>query len=345
MENSKFVTEWVIETVKEKYADDIALVVSHSTLRIDENEEVISYFVPITERGRTFARTFILDGEGFDIWGIEWERLEKFAALEEYNITCLADGEVLYARMPADKQRFEELKKIQAEHLADEAFMRKCALEAYAQAKSIYYETLFAKGSDVKLGAGYTLDYLARAIAFINCSYFKKSQTDQLNELNKMKKIPDGFLKMYREIIFEPSDEKQKKMCFALIIMVQEFLEKNSDFPDAGAHIQPSEYNFQDLADWYAELSYTWLRIRRYSKKRDVLKVYMWGIMLQEELNRVCTDFGLEKMELMDGFDADDLSAFAARADRLEEQIRKIIRTGGGVIREYKSVEEFISEV
>ena len=29
MENSKFVTEWVIETVKEKYADDIALVVSH----------------------------------------------------------------------------------------------------------------------------------------------------------------------------------------------------------------------------------------------------------------------------------------------------------------------------
>lgn len=145
MENSKFVTEWVIETVKEKYADDIALVVSHSTLRIDENEEVISYFVPITERGRTFARTFILDGEGFDIWGIEWERLEKFAALEEYNITCLADGEVLYARMPADKQRFEELKKIQAEHLADEAFMRKCALEAYAQAKSIYYETLFAK--------------------------------------------------------------------------------------------------------------------------------------------------------------------------------------------------------
>ena len=115
MENSKFVTEWVIETVKEKYADDIALVVSHSTLRIDENEEVISYFVPITERGRTFARTFILDGEGFDIWGIEWERLEKFAALEEYNITCLADGEVLYARMPADKQRFEELKKIQLE--------------------------------------------------------------------------------------------------------------------------------------------------------------------------------------------------------------------------------------
>lgn len=55
MENSKFVTEWVIETVKEKYADDIALVVSHSTLRIDENEEVISYFVPITERGRTLS--------------------------------------------------------------------------------------------------------------------------------------------------------------------------------------------------------------------------------------------------------------------------------------------------
>lgn len=345
MENSKFVTEWVLETVKEKYADDIALVVSHSTLRIDENEEVISYFVPITERGHTFARTFILNGEGFDIWGIEWGRLEKFAALEEYNITCLADGEVLYARTPADTLRFEQLKKIQAEHLADEAFMRKRALEAYAQAKSIYYETLFAKGSDVKLGAGYTLDYLARAIAFTNCSYFKKSQTDQLNELNDMKKIPDGFLKMYRDIILEPSNGKQKKMCFELIMMVQEFLEKNKNISDAGAHTKPLEYNFQDMADWYAELSYTWLRIRHYSESGNIVKTYMWGIMLQEELNRICTDFGFDKMELMDGFNADNLSAFAARADRLEEQIRKIIQRGGGVIREYKNVKELISEV
>jgi len=109
MNTEKFVTEWVLDTVKEKYADDIALVVAHSTLRISDEQQVMSYFVPITDKGRKFAQTFILAGQGFDIWGIEWERLEQFAELNEYNITCLADGEVLYARTPEDQEWFESL--------------------------------------------------------------------------------------------------------------------------------------------------------------------------------------------------------------------------------------------
>ena len=64
MKNSEFVTNWIIGTVKEKYADDIALVVSHTTLRIDDSELSASYFVPITNRGNELARTFILNGEG-----------------------------------------------------------------------------------------------------------------------------------------------------------------------------------------------------------------------------------------------------------------------------------------
>lgn len=106
-----FVTQWVLDTVRESYADDIALVISHTTLRMDESRRAISYFVPVTKKGEDFARTFILKGVGYDIWGIPWERLEKFAALEEYNITCLADADILYARTEKDRERFETLQK------------------------------------------------------------------------------------------------------------------------------------------------------------------------------------------------------------------------------------------
>ena len=109
MENREFVTKWVIDVVKNEYPEDIALVVSHTTLRIDDQVKAVSYFVPITERGYHFGRTFILEGVGFDIWGIDWQRLEKFAELEEYNITCLADGEILYARTKEDAERFRRL--------------------------------------------------------------------------------------------------------------------------------------------------------------------------------------------------------------------------------------------
>ena len=345
MKNREAVTNWVLDQVNKEYKDDIALVVSHTTLRIDENEKAMSYFVPITKRGREFARTFILAGEGFDIWGIEWERLEQFAKLEDYNITCLADGEILYARTPADRERFEELQRVQANYLKDDGMMRKCALEAYEQARNIFLETVLGKGSDVKLGAGYVLDYLARAIAFTNHSYFKKSQTDQMNELHAMTNIPDGFTDLYRKVIVERSDEEQKKLCYEMMMMVQDFLKKNSLNPDRAADKGSAEHNFQDLADWYAELSYTWLRIRFYSDQKDIVKTYMWGILLQEEMNHVCADFELEKMDLMSVYDAQNLTDFADHANALEMQIRDIIRTHGGRIREYHSAEELLHEV
>lgn len=337
MKNDTFVTNWVLSTVKEQYANDIALVVAHSTLNIDSDEAVVSYFVPITHRGRQFAQTFILEGQGYDIWGIEWERLERFAALEEYNITVLADSRILYARTPEDAARFEMLKQAQQYNLCDPIRARKQALESYATAKNLYTELLFAEGSDIRLYAGYVLDYLARAVAFANHRYFRKSQTEQPEELKTMEKVPDGFSEKYLETIRTSDDERRKQLCHQLIALVGSFLS-----PDTTGQC---ERNFQDLADWYAELSYTWLRIRYYTQNNDPIKVHMWGIMLQNELNEVCADFGLPRMELMSEFDWDDLSRFVTRANMLEAQMKAIITAHGGVIRDFKSTGEFLHEV
>lgn len=337
-----FVTQWVLDTIKKEYADDIALVVSHTTLRMDENHKAISYFVPVTKKGEAFARTFILKGVGYDIWGIPWERLERFANLEEYNITCLADGEILYARTEEDRIRFETLQKKLALHLADKNKMRAKALQAYSQAKKIYLEMLFASGSDVKLGAGYVADYLAQAVAFSNNSYFKKSQTDQLRELKDMKDVPGGFDQLYTKILFEKDGTLQKKGCHQLISLMQDYLSEKE--PEKNVSI-PTEHNYQDLADWYGELSYTWLRIRHYVQQNDAVKVYMWGIYLQSELNDVCQDFGAKKVELMKYFDCENLSLIAQKAEEAEKLIRDMIAKGGGIIHEYQSEEEFLNEI
>lgn len=340
MNNKELITKWVLEKVEEEYKDDIALVVSHNTLRLESEKGTpsISYFIPITDKGRRFARTFILDGVGIDLWGIEWERMEQFADLNEYNISCLADSQVLYARTPEDRERFENLKKRQAENFSNPVLMRAHALQALEQAKQIYLNMLFSKGSDVKLGAGYVLDYTAQAIAFSNCRYFKEAQAEQLEELSQMEHVPERFAPGYLAVIREKEEETQKKQCYELIHLVQEFLERPEE-------LQPQEKNFQDLADWYCELSYTWLRIRSYCKAGNSTKVYMWGIMLQEELNRVCFDFGIPKMELMKAFDASRLQEFSGYADSLEQEMRKIITEGGGRIREYRNYEEFLNEV
>ena len=339
--NNNFVTNWVINTVKEKYPDDIALVISHSTLRINDSEQCMSYFVPITKRGNELSRTFILNGEGFDIWGIPWERLESFAELEEYTITVLADAEILYAKNDEYAHRFKMLQEKLRANLADKTKMRICALMAYAQAKSIYLEMLFAKRSDIKLTAGYVLDYLAQSVAFSNLTYFKKAQTAQLvelEELNNMGKVPSGFYELYLSIIKEKDEAEQKRKCYNAIRIVQDFLFESS------VETTEKEQNFQDLADWYAELSYTWLRLRYYAEHGDFVKVYMWGIYLQNELNNVCDDFCLEKQELMECYDHEDFNAFINRANEIEQYMRQAITAGGGVIHEYSTEEEFLNE-
>ncbi len=133
-------------------------------------------------------------------------------------------------------------------------------------------------------------------------------------------------------------------MSYELILTTQKFLSENAPSSEL-SNIQRKERNFQDLADWYAELSYTWLRIRHYAQEQDAVKVYMWGIMLQEEPNNVCADFGLEKMELMAAYDPDNLSAFAGCSDKYESEMRTIIEDGGGTIREFKDFEEFLDEI
>lgn len=279
---------------------------------------------------------------GYDIWGISWQRLENFARLEEYNTTVLADAEVLYARTEQDRERFAALQRELAANLADDGQTRICALQAYKHAKEIYLHMLFCAGSDVKMGAGYVLDYLAQAVAFLNHSYFHKSQTDQLAELDRMVNVPEGFAKLYGEILSEKTDAGQKEGCYRLICLVQRFLEEHS----AGREIkEPDERNYQDLADWYAELSYTWLRLRHYARQGDAVKLYMWGIFLQNELNSVCEDFGLEKIELMKYYDRDNLQLLADRGDETERRIRDIITEGGGKIREYVTQKEFLNEV
>ena len=154
--------------------------------------------------------------------------------------------------------------------------------------------------------------------------------------------VPEGFAALYSDIFFEKDQERQKRDCHRLICLTRDYLDQRAP---ARKDASPAEQNYQDLADWYGELSYTFLRIRHYTDAGDPVRVYMWGIYLQSELNQVCMDFGIEKMDLMSCFDAQNLSLIAERANEAERLIRTAITRGGGIIHEYASREEFLNEV
>ncbi len=55
----------------------------------------------------------------------------------------------------------------------------------------------------------------------------------------------------------------------------------------------------------------------------------MWGILLQQELNSVCEDFGLQKMRLMEHYHPDRHGEFSNYADQMEKEMRSTIQQHG----------------
>ena len=334
------VLAWAIEKAERDYPGQICLMIQSLNLRFPEERAVpsIDFFVPADGFADTLSRTFIIDGVGVDVYARSWARLEEMAELNDYNAHLMGEGTVVYARSEEDRQRFLALQARFRAHLADPDFMYQKALERLDTAMRLYQQGLFEENlGRVRMYAGYVADYLAQAIACANGDYFRYSQVSQLEELARMR-TPEGFCAAYEAIYRADSAAALRTLAEWMVRQTRAFLEENrpprpETTPD-----------WNGLAGWYQELSYTWLRIRYYCAQNDFRRVFAWGIFLQQELDIVAEEFGFPPIDLLPRYDPDDLPAFAAWSDETERQIRAILTEHGAKIAEYADFAEFARE-
>lgn len=334
--------DWLINKIKTEYKDDVSLVVGNDLLRLDQdkNGSYFNYFIPANEKAYTLAKTFIIDGIGYDLYPRSWQSIENSANLDDYNPTCLSNVEILYCRNKEDKQRFLDMQTKMRENLANPGFMFKKALEKLNVAMEIYQTMMFEDNTGkVRMAAGFIADYLSVAVAFTNQTYFKYSQIDQMAELSSMKEIPYNFLQYYKGIINADTVDELKKLSHEIILNTRRFL--SSRKPEN----ENKKYNtdFRNLADWYQELCYTWRRIYWWCDKKDTQKAFVWGCGLQHELDIVKEEFGLEEMDLLSSFIADDLASFRRTAERLEHYIIEEIGRHGVKLEKYATIDDFLA--
>lgn len=332
-------TQWVIEKIKREYPDDVSLLISCNALRMPEDKGhlLFDYYVPETERGYELARTFIVAGKGYDLYPRSWERIAQMAAYNDCN-SCLFRAEIIYARSEQDRQRFEAFRQKFLDNLKDPGFTYHKALEKLQAAMEIYQTLMFEKSlSRIRMAAGFIADYLSMAVACINGRYFKASQLNQTEELKEMPALPEGFLKNYEKLYLEDDPCAIRDLAHSMIASVRHFLMERRP-----ASPQP-EADFRELASWYQELIYTWRRIDLAAAERDYKRAFVWGCYLQQELDTVCTEFGLPKMELMDTYDAGELRPLQQRAHLLEQEICRAIESHGAALDQWESAEDFLA--
>jgi len=337
----KRLADWAVNKIESEYNKDVCLLLEHKTLMLEKDMEdvVFGFYIPATNRANGLARTFIIDGIGHDLFPMSWETIESMADVKHYNTTCLADAEILWAKSDEDRQRFISLKARLQANLKNPQYMIERSKKWLNTVAEVYQDTLFEERlCKIRENAGYICDLLSIAVAFANLRYFKHGQTNQLQELSDMKKVPKDFIKLYKDVIAESCPNTQKRLCYELIKNTKEFFASlempptTTDSPD-----------FSELANWYQELCYTWRRVYHWCDENDPINAYVWCCMLQNEVDEWGGKFGITDTAILSSYNVNNLDCLQKQAEKVEMVFRQALEMNCIKLEEYKSVEDFLS--
>ena len=321
--------DWIGKTVRSHYTGKVALVClygSHINGTANEHSDVDCYFVPKTEEGMALARTFLLEGVGYDIYPAPWERLEAIARLEQSHQPMVGDVQVLYADSPADLEKLEAVGWQLRDNLADPVFRGRAAKERFARACS----RLPQANDDLKtarLKAGGLLMDVAEVFAFGQGEYYHYGLKRQFPDLLALPQLPDGLEEDYLAVLKAKTSAEIACACQRLLEGCPWPVMQNQQ-PVAWGDRPAAE----QLAGLYEEISSTFLKIYRCAEVGDPVLAF---------LSAVCLQWELPWTDLLSGYRYDDLDGLAENAREVERQLRRELANENVPLKEYQTFAQF----
>lgn len=322
--------QWLEQRVKRDYAGKVALVClygSHINGTANEQSDVDCYFVPKTEEGLTLARTFLLEGVGYDIYPAPWERLERIAALKDSHQPLVGDVKVLYADTAHDLARLESLQKTMRDHLDDPVYCRQAAEARWQESRAgAKLPPADWPLKDSRMLAGCLLMNLAEKLAFARGTYYHYGLKRQFADLLALENLPPQLEARYLAVVQANDPPAVRHACKELADCCSCKLSEAEPLPWGE---MPSG---MALAGLYEEISSAFRKIEVCAAKNDPVLAF---------LSAVCLQWELPELDILTDFCHDDLAGFARKSLQKEQALRQKIAQTGGVLKEYDTFEAF----
>jgi predicted nucleotidyltransferase len=336
------IVKWVVSKIEAEYKDDVSLLLTYGSYvngTTNPLSDVDFYFIPKTERAYELCRTFIVEGIGFDLFPMSWERVEGLAEFKECIVSCLANVRVLFLNSEEDKKRFELLQYRLRNNLNNKGFMLERADDRLKTAMDIYRDMLFQNNlCSLKTSAGNIAMFLSDSVAYANQKYFSRGLKKQIEDLNNMRKIPQDFVLLYESITKAETIQALRDICYQIIKNTKHFLDNMGDKSTAKIIV-----NYKELAEFYEEGISTWNKIKVCCENGDSILAYISGTCLQRELDIITEKNGLKKIDLMSFYNVNQLEQFDKKAVEIQDNLVKLIKENGVSINEYSSIEDFLA--
>lgn len=344
------VVSWIADRARRRFSQDIELVLLYGSYvngTANPLSDVDCYFIPKTERGYNFAVDFILEGVGYDIFPMSWERVEGIAALQEPLLPCVGDVRILYAGSEAALRRFQGIQRRMRENLKSPA----CSLgaaQARFDAACGAFSRLRRNAGDyaaLRLWAGAVLLALADALAYYNQEYFHFGLKRQYEDIRRLPQKPDGFAGGYLGVIQAESAEETIVRCRELIAAVGSYAGwtvREHDTPDRPAPASNRSWDYAGMASLYEEIRSSFNKIRVCAQTGDAVLAFLSAVCLQDTLLEEAGLGDTPDSDLMSAYRFADLAPLEAAAKRAERTLVERITAAGGRIKDFACFEAFL---
>ncbi len=320
---------WLENTVRRQYAGQVALVCLYGSYingTANSLSDVDFYFIPKTEAGRGLARTFLLEGVGFDLYPMTWERMEAIARLEVSHQPLVGDVQVLYADTEEDLRRLEAVQRRLQANLSDPIYRESVARGRFSRACS----RLPGAEDDLKtarLRSGGLLMDVAEAFAYVRGRYYRYGLKRQFSDLMALNDLPEGLEQRYLAVLQAETAAEIAVACRSLLEICPWPMEQNRQPVEWGSKPQAKE-----LAGLFEEISSTFLKIYRCADKGDPVLAF---------LSAVCLQWELPWTDLLSCYRYGDLDALAENAAEVERQLCRELAEANVPLKEYQTFAQF----
>lgn len=348
--NDKIIN-WIVKRAEENYAEDVALILLYGSYvngTANAKSDVDCYFIPRTERGCRFAADFMIQDIGYDIFPMNWERVEEIANLKEILIPCVGDVKVLYYHSTDELERFKHLQRQLQDNLDNPDYTGRIAKEKFEFACELYSGLKkCSKLMEARIFAGYIVMTLADAVAVCNQDYFHFGLKRQYEDLQKFVNIPANFMEEYTSVIKSEKTEEIKVHCRNLIkafadFTAWEFIEdERKQEEEAITEAVSPNTDFYFLARLYEEISSTFNKIYICAENGNYILAFWSAVCLQNELEEISREQGIVCYDILSSYDYKDLGKLAETTRKVEQDFVRLITNSGEKINRFSSFEEF----
>lgn len=336
----------VIQKAEKECKSAVALIAmygSFCTGRYSETSDLDLFVLMRNEDGYKACVTFILDGIGMDFYGVKWEWLEEEANYTTPYLAKLLDSKIVYCPENADRERFEALREkaqsiLTAPYTEDDLHRAEAMFdEAERLFAKLMRERAFAQSR--KYAAG-LLNCLFGTICVLNKQVFKLSVRDRFTELEQMRFVPRNFKAVTEEVIRAGTVKDLRTAAEKLMRAADDcFAEARAVYALKAEKKEPTP---DDLKGTLEEMVSNWQhKIHRAAKEKDVFSAFDATANLQYILDEIGENFDIPAFDLLEKFDAKDLSAAAAQFDGALSLYAKEYEKAGLKPNVFDSIEAF----